>query len=333
MFARWPVLAIALSCGVATLIASPSESAADGSVHVNLGTRERVPQRGTLSWNGVRVAQNGPAPAKGSTVRTLIDRAQEMFDDQRYEESIQTLSGALVRPGASTAERTEVLKLLAFNHIALTHNDEADAAVRALLVLDDSYELPKNTSPRFRDFFSNAKKKWEDEGKPGKATDSGSAPAAPKPVTIKHAPPAEGEADTIVPVEGTIDDPDSRVAKVELFYRAGAKGTFTEKSLAYSMGSFRGQIPETAVLPPLVEYYLLASDSAGLPVASRGDVDAPLRIAILEESEDVIESPWFWIPLPVAVVGGAVLTGVLVTQLGGEDPGTPTSTIHINVGE
>jgi hypothetical protein len=273
-----------------------------------------------------RVAQ-AQGPSKSSSVKSLIDRAEEMFDDQRYEESIQTLSGALVRPGAKREERAEVYRLLAFNHIALGHNDEADASVRALLVLDETYTLGSNVSPRFRDFFTKSKKAWEDEGKPGK-DGGGTEPAAQKPISVKHAPPAQVEAGTLVKVEGTIDDPGGAVAKVELFYRSGAKGKFVEKSLVYSMGAFRGQIPPAVVSPPLVEYYVLALDSSGLPIASRGDADAPLRIAVPEEGASVIESPWFWIPVGVAVVGGAVLTAVLVTQLGGSE-----SQVHVNITE
>jgi hypothetical protein len=302
---------LALALAVTAISAAPSSARADG------GSR--------------RVAQAGAAPgSKGgaSSVKSLIDRAEEMFDDQRYEESIQTLSGALVRPGATRAERIEVYRLLAFNHIALSHNDEADASVRALLALDDTYVLGSNVSPRFRDFFAKAKKAWEDEGKPGKE-EAGTPTASEKPISIKHSPQAQVEAGTLVKVEGTIDDPDAHVAKVELFYRSGAKGKFIEKALVYSMGAFRGQIPPASVSPPLVEYYVLASDAKGLPVASRGDVDAPLRIAVPEEGTSVIESPWFWIPVGVVVVGGAVLTGVLVTQLGGDTQ----STVHINVTE
>ena len=39
---------------------------------------------------------------------SLIQRAAELFDDQQYEESIQTLSAALLRPGSSTKEKIEI---------------------------------------------------------------------------------------------------------------------------------------------------------------------------------------------------------------------------------
>ena len=62
------------------------------------------------------------------------------------------------------------------------------------------------------------------------------------------------------------------------------------------------------------EYYLLATDKDGLPLASRGDADTPLRIAVPEPAGGVLSSPWFWVPVGVLVVGGAVATTIFFTQ-------------------
>lgn len=268
-----------------------------------------------VSMGDVALAQD--KTAKGSSsVSTLIGRAQDMFDDARYEESIQTLSGALVRPGTSTDERIKVLKLLAYNYITINKNEEADAAVRALYVLDETFELPKTESPRFRDFFKKTKDTWESEGKPGKEaahTDTTSS------IRITHAPPPQVKAGTEVKIEGKIDDEAGKVQKVELSVKNGPKGKFVTKPLVYSMGAFRGTIAGTFVQPPLVEYYILALDKDGLPLASRGDVDAPVRIAVPEDKKSVFVSPWFWIPVGATVVAGAILTGVLVSRSNSSD--------------
>src|SRR5262245_54177802 len=195
------------------------------------------------------------ALAQGKSVTSLIQRGAELFDDQQYEESIQTLSAALVRPGTTKAEKIEIYRLLAYNYIILKRTDEADAAVRGLLVLDENFTLAPNESPRFRDFFAATRKKWEAEGKPGK-TEEGNAPEVEKPVEIKHASPPQGQANTAIKLSGTIEDPGGRVRGVQLAYRSGASGKFVTVSATYSMGSFRGQIPAATVKPPLVEYYL-----------------------------------------------------------------------------
>jgi hypothetical protein len=273
----------------------------------------------------VRVAQAGAKP-KASSTPQLIARSQDLFDDQQYEESIQTLSGALVRPGIAAPDKSEIFKLLAFNYITLGRAEEADAAVRALLVHDEAYRLPKSESPRFREFFEKTRTAWEGEGKPGLG-DGGAAAKGQAPIALKHAPVPQVAPGEAVKVEGSVEDPEARVQRCELFYRSGSSGKFVQKSLAFSMGSFRGQIPGSVAQPPLVEYFVLALDKDGLPVASRGDTEAPLRVAVPEE-ETIFVSPWFWVPVGAAVAGGIVLTAVLASQ-----SATSDATVKVNVRE
>jgi len=185
--------------------------------------------------------------------------------------------------------------------------------VRGLLVLDESYNLPPTESPRFRDFFTATRKKWEEEGKPGKV-DETKPVVVEKPVKIAHSSPAQVEPSTTIKLSANVSDPSARVGSVQLAYRTGAKGKYVIVAGTYAAGTFRAQIPSAAVKPPLVEYYLLATDRDGLPVASRGDADTPLRIAVPEPAGGVLSSPWFWIPVGVLVVGGAVATTIFFTQ-------------------
>jgi hypothetical protein len=265
------------------------------------------------------------APAKAG-VTSLIQRGGELFDDQQYEESIQTLSAALMRPGTAVKEKIEIYRLLAYNYITLKRTEEADAAVRGLLVLDETFKLPASESPRFRDFFDLTRKKWEEEGKPGRV-DETKPKEVDKPVKITHTSPAQVEPDATIKLSASVEDPDDRVQSVQLAYRTGAKGKFITVSGTYVSGQFRGQIPGAAVKPPLVEYYLLATDKGGLPIASRGDAATPLRIAVPEPQRSVVKSPWFWIPVGVVVVGGAVATALILTQTG------KTSTVSVRVTE
>jgi hypothetical protein len=269
---------------------------------------------------GAALAQGGK-----SATTTLIQRGSALFDDQAYEESIQTLSAALVRPGAGDKERIEIYRLLAYNFITLKRADEADAAVRGIFVLDESFSLPPTESPRFRDFFAAAKKKWIEEGKPGKTT-AGAAPVAEKPVKMAHASPAQTPAGKEIKLSGSIEDPDARVRGVQVAYRTGTTGKFVTVSATYTLGEFRATIPPGGVKPPLVEYYITGVDKGGLPVTSRGDAAAPLRVVVPKEG-GVASSPALWVPLGLAVVGGAVATAILLTRSKG------TSMVTVGVRE
>jgi tetratricopeptide (TPR) repeat protein len=241
-------------------------------------------------------ARNGIAPS-GATVQSqdLTARAQALFDDQQYEESIQTLSAALLRPMSSRAQKIDVYRLLALNYITLQKKDEAEASVRALLSLEPTYTLPATESPRFRDFFATVRDKWEGEGRPGLVKES-AQPAAP--VAMQHASPPEAKAGTQIDLTATIDDPQARVTAVKVFFRTGSKGRFSATKAALADGHVTASIPPHAVKPPTLEYYLEGYDAAGLPIVSRGDAAAPFRISVPET-----RSAWV-IP---AAIGGSVL--------------------------
>ena len=263
------------------------------------------------------------ADAKGS----LVQRGADLFDDQQYEESIQTLTAALLRPGTSRAEKIEVYRLLAYNYITLKRSEEADAAVRGLLALDETFKLGPNQSPRFRDFFDTTRKKWEQEGKPGKLSDSG-GPKQEAPVTMKHTSPAQVPPGTAIKLACELDDPSHRSKGVQLLYRQEANAKFTTIDAALDQDQFRAEIPSVSVTPPFVEYYFLALDKSGLPTASRGDAAAPLRVVVPapQKQASLLKNPWFWIPVGAAVVGGVVAAVVVASS-------SSTSSVTINIRE
>ena len=266
-------------------------------------------------WPGTALAQKG-----AQNVAALIKKGQTFFEDQRYEESTQTLSAALLRPDISKSQKLEVFKLLAFNYILLDKKEEADGAVRGLLVTDESFELPTNESPRFRDFFADSRKHWSDEGKPGvKTEDAGTR--APN-VKIRHTSPAQVSKKSSVALSGELDDPNGTVSQVRLHFRQGSSDKFVSSKVDYAMRKFSAEIPADSVRPPLVEYYIEALDENGLPIATRGDAESPLRIAV-PDSGGVLTSPWFWVPVSVAVVAAVVIPVVILS--------TRTSTADVTV--
>ena len=283
-----------------------------------------------------------PKPSGGIAKQgqDLVARGQALFEDQQYEESIQTLSGALVRPSNTRQQKIEIYRLLALNYITLAHKEEAEGAVRGLLSLDPTYELPPRESPRFRDFFAAVKEKWDAEGRPGLVKETEAPPA---PVTMKHSSPPQATAHTQVALTAALEDPQSRVAKVVLFYRGRSDAKFEETAATLAGGHVTASIPPDAVKPPIVEYYIEGLDKGGLPVVSRGDAAAPLRIAITEKAGA-------WV-LPTVIAGAAlVVAGVLVGGLvaggvfnksgaapgGTNPPGGPNppgqSTVNVSVG-
>jgi len=282
-------------------------------------------------------AQTAPAkPAVPAKPADLIQKGQLQFEEQQYEESIQTLSAALLRPSNTSAQKVEIYRLLALNYITLGRKDEAENAVRGLLVQQPDYQIPATESPRFRDFFSQARTKWEAEGRPGIVKDE----PTQKPVVLRHGSPTQVEGGNNLELRGKLDDPDGRTGSVKLFYRSGSKGDFSEALAQIEGPSVHAQIPGAAIKPPVVDYYFEVLDGSGAIIASRGDANSPLRIAVPEAGGKG------WV-LPVAiggsVLGAAAIVGILAlagvfksSSTPGPGPTTPgrgMSTVTVSVGE
>ena len=270
---------------------------------------------------------SSPAP------QDLIVKGQALFEDQHYEESVQSLSAALLRPSNTKEQKVEVYRLLAFDYITLGRTQVAENAVRGLLVQKPDYALPATESPRFRDFFASAQQKWEADGRPGVEV-----PTAKKidvaQVPFRHQSPSQTDADKPVTMRGHVDG----AASVHLYVRTGSTGDFLDfEANLGEKGDVRVEVPAALVKPPIVEYYLIAQNSNGDVIATRGDITNPIRFAVDESRGKG------WV-LPVAVGGGvlgaAAIVGVLA--LAGAFKGSNSgsgggaggkSTVSISIGE
>ncbi len=266
----------------------------------------------------------GPAAVAEAQRNPLIRQGEEQYDELRYEEALQTLSAALVRRGNTQQDRARIYELLAFTYLALGRQEEAEGAYRFLLAINPDYQA-SDLSPRMQQFLDGVKQRWEAEGRPGVATNP------PATVSIAHTSPAQADPGEDVPLTATVEDPDGRTNQLVLAYRQGTNDVFQRLDCTPGVDGWSATIPGDDVQPPLVEYYFEALDANNLPIAARGDVAAPLRIAVEGEGEGGVATKWwFWTIIGVAVVGGAVTAGVLASR-GGGGGGTPQGTLIINV--
>jgi hypothetical protein len=264
------------------------------------------------------------ARAQDDSAKALTKKGQDLFDEQRYEESIQTLSAVVARKDIPSKRRIAALKLLAYNHIVLGNLGQAKGVAWSIYAEDEKYELGEEESPRFREFFEKHKETWVEAGKPGQST---SAKAVD--VKIKHSPPAEAEAGLAISLSGVVEDPDANVARLRVYYRTGTDGKFEFSPVKFTMRKFTVDIPADYVSSPTVEYYIQALDQNGLPVATKGDAEAPLRVRIPgDEGGSIITSPFLWVPVGLAVVAAVVIPIAVVFASASTE-----STVSINVYE
>jgi tetratricopeptide (TPR) repeat protein len=252
----------------------------------------------------------------------LIERGEQEYNELRFEEALQTLSAALVRTGNSREDQARIYRLLAFTYLALRREEEAAGAYRSMLSRDPTFEPGAEQAPRIRTFFAQVRQQWEADGRPGAEP--------PPPVSIGHRSPPQTERGQAVELAAEVEDPASRVDRLVLAYRQGTQAVFQRIDAQRAEGRFVATIPAGAVAPPLVEYYFEALDAQGLPIAARGDVAAPLRIAVpAPGGGSVADEWWFWTIIGTVVVGAVVAGIVIANEVGSSQQ--PSGILIINV--
>lgn len=268
------------------------------------------------------VSMASPSTVAAQDNNPLVEEGESLYDELRFEEALQTLSAAYVRSGNSNASRARILRTLAFTYLALGREAEAAGAYRSMLAIEPEFVPGSDVSPRFRAFFANVRQSWEQEGRPG------SAP--PAPVSIQHVSPPQADPGDSVELRAALEGATERIASVVLAYRQGTSDVYQRLDTTFVEGEYIATIPGDDVSPPLVEYYFEGLDAGGLPVAARGDVAAPLRIAVEGEgSGSIFRKWWFW-TAAVVVIGGAVTAAVLLTRDNGP---ANQGMLIVNIGE
>ena len=207
------------------------------------------------------------APASAGD-NPLVAQGIQEYNDLMYEESVNTLSAALMRTGNTDAQLVEIYKHLGLDYMLLDKPAEADGAFRQLLCIDETWHFdPVMTSPKITTFFNSTKQKWIQEGKPGKVK-----PAA-APVTIVHKVPDEGIKAEQINLQFTVKDPDRLVAKASLFVRKGKSFVeygATPTAQPSTETVYMSVIPAELIMPPHVDYYLQAVDITGTILTALG---------------------------------------------------------------
>lgn len=267
--------------------------------------------------------------------RNLIQMGQRQYDDLHYEEAVQTLSAAIIRPGNAPADELRIYELLAYSYQALQRNDEAEGAWRLVLARQPDRQVSQDVSPRVQQFFTRVRERWEAEGRPGVAqpqsnggtggTQSSGNAAPPAEVRIEHRSPPQQQRGRPVPLTANVVDPGNRVARLVLAYRQNNVGIFRRVDATRNPeGAYAITLPGEVIRPPLVEYYFEAVDATGVPVQARGDAFAPLRIAVPEPGG----IPW-WVWVGGGVLVAGAVTGIVIGVV--SSSGSQPATLNISV--
>lgn len=183
-------------------------------------------------------------------------KGKQLFDDQQYEESIQVLSGALVRPTNTKEDKLDILRTLAFDYIILDRKEEAEAATRSIFVENPEFTLPASDSPKFGIFLQKSKEHWIADGRPGlrPAMDPTICLLVRAVPTIAHTSPTQVEPKKNLMLVARITDSDKQLHEVNLD-RLGDKGKFAELLTQWTPDGLARNVtvPGTELKGPILE--------------------------------------------------------------------------------
>ncbi len=271
-----------------------------------------------------------PATAAAQDNAPLLQTGRTQYENLQFEESIQTLSAAIIRRGNTPAQEVAIYEVLGLSYLALSRDEEAEGAFRLLLAREPEHALRAGTAPRIVEFYNRARTRWIADGRPG-APQTNTPARAERAVTIEHRSPAQQTRGTALELSASLTDPDRRSAGLVLAWRPGNRGLFHRADAQNRNGTFTATVPAADVRSPAVEYYLEAVDENHIAVAARGDAFAPLRVVVPEaERPSIFSQWWFWTAAGVVVAGVAVGTYFVVR---GSDAAPPNATLTLTLGE
>ena len=232
-------------------------------------------------------AGDGPAPAErgaaGEGPRPARARALRRRSSTRSRSRRSPARSSARRTRRSRRSRSTACSRSTTSRSATRRRRRTSCARSSSLQPD--YELPRSESPRFRDFFAPGAHAL---GGRGAARASSPRRTPPKPVTMKHTSPVGGgpgrRGDALgEPGRSGSPGEGGRALLPHRFHRQVRRGD--RAVLAGRRLGARDRFPPRAVQPPYVAYYLHATDAAGVPLASSGDADAPLRIPVPDRAK------------------------------------------------
>jgi hypothetical protein len=232
-------------------------------------------------------AQLSWAPALGFAAsfpqNPHLGQAQSALDDGDLEKAWNELQKAQAQPDNSDDALVEIYKLQGI--VALYRGDKQAArqALEKLFQVRPDYSLPKGTSPKIRDLFTQVQEDVRQH--------------RVKPVTLDFEPITSLAAGGPAVLAAQIGDlPEG--ARARLFYRRAGSEAFSSVDLKRNEGTkFTATLPAAELpadeAPFGLEYYVEVDDAAGRRLAGRGDALAPLtaRVHAPASGEPAVTTP------------------------------------------
>ncbi|RME05726.1 MAG: tetratricopeptide repeat protein [Deltaproteobacteria bacterium] len=254
-----------------------------------------------LAWGMMALVMAMPLEAVGQEGASEVQRGLECYRNLDLPCARAHFRAALASPDLDREGRVVAYLHLGFTHVVLGERDAAIEAFLQALELDPTHRLSPSDSPKIREVFEEARRRFL-------ASDQ----IAP---SITHyPPPAEKRVPAGRKVDITANVTDNRsIESVTLYYRSVGDLRYLSTAMLPQGGkTFIGVIPAFLVTPVGVEYYIEARDEAGNVTLSASAAD-PYTIRV-EREKAWYKKWWVW-GIGAAVIGTSV--GISLVAGGG----------------
>jgi hypothetical protein len=253
-------------------------------------------------------------------------RAEALYGEAQYAESIAALDGILARRDLPPDERREATLYLGMGHLALGHEEAARARFREVLLDAPGYALPRYTSPKIRRLFDEVRAELE---------------AAPRLAALPPRTTAAAAGPDLVELRFGAERLRQNRALVR--FRVHGQGPFASAPLSpTNSGELVYQPPLGALAPAPtedfdLEYYAeidAGGARSGEVLARAGSAEQPLSVHVRVRGARAAAEPtpggppfyrrfWFW------GVVGAVAAGTVVVLVRASGGGPETGALDI----
>ena len=255
--------------------------------------------------------------AGGDKTDPLISQASAYYGDLDFEKALGALQKAFKIPGNTRAQLVRMYHLSGLCLGSLGRYADAEDSFSRLLVLDPSFRLGTDVSPRVRKPFNRLVQK-----------------NMPR-LNVRLVPPAYGQLGRPLTFGAeVVADPVGMIEGVRVFFRRGKTGKFSsvrsplkgkgEQPVNVSSAAWEGNTKEKKVY-----WYTVVEGASQSRLQEFGDAAHPSALEVSEKSPDEIaaagdtawyERWWVW-----AIIGGvaaaATTTAVVLTT--GQTPSGP----------
>lgn len=246
----------------------------------------------------------------------LFAQGVKAFDDLDYQKAIDLLTRAVAEK-LSKEDKVAAYQKLSVCHIAFEDEAAAKNDFENLLRLDRSFHLDNTVAPRMRAVFDQAKAAVDSADPLTPPPNTPPPPKPEEPPPQAKPTPLQVELDPLLPIAGAAISVkafspavEEKAASAQLYYRTAGQTGFSKVVGDGTAGRFSITIPGMSVTTPGLEYYVIALDAGGTPIAVAGDADHPLSTNVGERAKSSKKAA-----VALGVAGGVVVVAVAVGLL------------------